>query len=201
MKASAISCIALALCACTPEVDSEEKARLAYLGLDRGIQRAMQLGFDGFNAATSANIPTQSASGEVSGDMTISGQVDQGASDNKGMRLDMALEDYADEPVHPVDENGEEQDEEYEIHYDTGSPVSVEFSLRNIPDGSLDGDINGSVTMSGDLEGELKLQLHLEGHIEEDPDSAGDTLRQEGSTRITGTATSDYGEYEVDLTR
>ena len=47
--------------------------------------------------ASSANIPEQTGAGELSGTMTISGQVDQGASANKGMRLEMSLAgDYAD---------------------------------------------------------------------------------------------------------
>lgn len=193
--------LALGALACSTGVDDEDKARLAYLGIDRGVERALQLGFDGFNAADSANIPTQTDSGEVSGEMTISGQVDQGSSDNKGMRLSMALDDYADEPVHPVDDNGEERDEEYEIHYDTGTPVAVNFTLRNIPDGTLEGTINGSVTMSGDLEGELKLALTLDGNIEADPDDATQTRRESGTTHIKGTATSDFGTYDVNITR
>jgi len=186
---------------CTQDVDSEEKARLAYLGIDRGVERAMQLGFDGFNAASSANIPTQSADGAVSGEMSISGQVDQGSSANKGMRLEMRLTDYADDPVHPVDDNGEETDEEYEIHYDTDSAVAVDFSLRSIPNGTLTGTIGGTLLMSQDLEGELTLALSLDGKIEEDPDDPSLTRRQSGSTRITGTATSEFGDYAVDITR
>ena len=187
--------------ACGGSVNDEDKARLAYLGLDNGIARAMQLGFDGFNAADSANIPTQTADGDVSGTMTISGQVDQGSSANKGMRLSMALEDYADDPVHPVDENGEEREEEYEIHYDTGSAVTVNFSLRDIPDGTMSGEISGTVTMSGDLEGDLELSLSLDGKIEQDPDDATKTRREAGTTSISGTATSEFGEYRVEITR
>jgi len=51
----------------------------------------MQLGFDGFNSASSANIATQTAAGAKSGTLTVTGQVDQGASANKGMRLQVAL--------------------------------------------------------------------------------------------------------------
>jgi hypothetical protein len=198
---SAVVLLCSTALACSGNVDDEDKARLAYLGLDNGIARAMQLGFDGFNAADSANIPTQTADGDVSGTMSISGQVDQGSSANKGMRLSMALDDYADDPVHPVDENGEERDEEYEIHYDTGSAVTVNFSLRDIPDGTMTGDISGTVTMTGDLEGELELNLSLDGKIEQDPDDATKTRRESGTTSISGTATSDFGEYRVDITR
>src|SRR5687768_13934921 len=60
---------------------SVEDARRAYLGLDESIEKTLDLGMLGFNAASSANIPTQNGEGDVSGTITIDGQVDQGASD------------------------------------------------------------------------------------------------------------------------
>ena len=39
------------------EIDSDEAARAAYLGLDGVIEKALNLGMDGYNAASSANIP------------------------------------------------------------------------------------------------------------------------------------------------
>src|SRR5215217_3643675 len=77
------------------EVSSDEQARRAYLGLDESVSKALQLGFAGFNAASSANIPAQSAPGGVSGTLFISGQVDQGASTNKGMRLRVGMATYS----------------------------------------------------------------------------------------------------------
>jgi hypothetical protein len=66
------------------------------------VGKAMDLGFAGFNAATSANISPQKTSGTVKGSLTITGQVDQGASANKGMRLQVKLEDYQDDAQNPV---------------------------------------------------------------------------------------------------
>src|SRR5690606_15011276 len=116
--------------ACT-NVDSEEDARLAYLGLDQALTRAVQLGFDGFNAASSANIPAQNDDGEESGEMDVSGQVDQGASANKGMRLDVALTEYSDGPID--DPETEDVTEELSIVYDTEDEAALrlEMQLKN----------------------------------------------------------------------
>src|SRR3954469_14758955 len=75
------------LAGCGDSVSSDEQARRAYLGLDPSIDKAITLGFAGFNAASSANISPQTAMGTVSGTLTVTGQVDQGSSANKGMRL------------------------------------------------------------------------------------------------------------------
>ncbi len=56
----------------------DDQPRRAYLGLGKSVGQSLQLGFAGFNAASSANIPTQSANGDVAGTLAISGQVDQG---------------------------------------------------------------------------------------------------------------------------
>ena len=85
-------------------VSTEADAELAYLGLDSIIEKAMNLGFAGFNAASSANIDEQAGVGDVSGDILVNGQVDQGNSDNKGMRLTVALVEYADEVLLNEDE-------------------------------------------------------------------------------------------------
>jgi len=71
---------------CT-SVSSNGDAQRTYLGLDASIDKTITLGFQGFNAASSANIPTQTTSRSVSGVMAILGQVDQGQSANKTMRL------------------------------------------------------------------------------------------------------------------
>lgn len=173
-------------------VASEEDARRAYLGLDRGVDRAIQLGLDGYNAASSANIPPQTGSGEVAGTMTVSGQVDQGSSANKGLRLDLALKDYQDAASEDVGE----------LAYTTpegATPPRLELQLKGIPDGTFSGTLSGVFVMTGALEGDVVLALTLDGDLE----SAGgdDVRRKTGTTRITGTATSEYGDYAVDLTR
>src|SRR6185312_14265687 len=78
-------------------VHSDADAQKAYLGLDASIDKAINLGFEGFNAASSANIPTQMTTGTVKGTLVVTGQVDQGASNNKTMRLDTAYTMYTDD--------------------------------------------------------------------------------------------------------
>lgn len=180
--------VLLATAACGPAVTDEQAAERAVLGLRPALTRTIQLGFDGFNAADSANIPAQSASGDEDGTLAITGQVDQGNSPNKEMRLEMALTDYNDGPV-----------EETVIIYSTadGAPVSVDLSLRNIPEGTLTGSIEGAVTLSGDLSGPLDLVLTVAGEI-----TAGDADAVElvdGQTDVSGTATSDYGQFDLDF--
>jgi hypothetical protein len=179
-------------CACGTAVDSDAEARIAYLGVDGIVSRTLALGFAGFNAADSANIPAQTDDGDEEGTITIGGQVDQGASDNKGMRLDVALVEYLDGPI---DDPETEEEEEFLIVYDTAEaePLAVDLSLRNIPDGTLEGTLIGRVIMTGDLEGGLDLSLTFTGEIEEDEDNPGDTLRSPGTTTVIGTATNDGG--------
>src|SRR5687768_3706351 len=88
---------------CGGAVKSDEDAQRAYLGLDRSIAKSLQLGFTGFNAASSANIAPQTATGDASGTLTVTGQVDQGASANKGMRLRVGMVDYSDGEVTAAD--------------------------------------------------------------------------------------------------
>lgn len=178
-------------CADDSDVADEESARRAYLGLDKSVDRAMQLGFDGYNAATNANIPKQSGTGDVAGTMDVDGKVDQGASDNKEMELNVVLTGYDDGPV-----------EEVSISYETaGSPIVLGLSLKGLPDATFTGSFNGTPNMTGDLEGVVTLALTLSGETEEDPDNAGQIRRKAGTLRITGTATSDFGVYDVDVTK
>ena len=168
-------------------VDDDEAARLAYLGLDRAVGRAIQLGFDGFNAASSANIPEQSQPGELAGRMVVGGKVDQGASANKGMRLDVTLTDgYADVVL----------EGERDVTYD-GGPAAFDLSFKGLPDADLSGTLHGSFTMEGDLAGAVTLDLTITGETEAGP---GDTIvRKAGTIHVTGTATSDYGVYDIDV--
>src|SRR5689334_6541549 len=92
-----VGALSLSLFGCGDDVGSEEDAERAYLGLDKTVDRSMQLGFDGFNSASNATIAPQAAKGTATGTMTISGKVDQGASANKTMTLSMQLIDYSDD--------------------------------------------------------------------------------------------------------
>src|SRR5512135_1360909 len=101
MKHLVLLCLVLGACGGSDTVSSDEQARRAYLGLDKSIGKSITLGFDGFNAASSANISPQMTTGDGSpgGTLTISGQVDQGQSANKQMRLYVGMVAYTDGPV------------------------------------------------------------------------------------------------------
>jgi hypothetical protein len=179
--------VALAASACgSDSVSSEGDAENAYLGLDLSIDKAISLGFDGFNSASSANISAQMTNGTATGTLTVTGQVDQGASANKGMRLFTAFASYSD--------NGQ-------ITYNT-SPTALpalNMMLLNIPVGTLTGTLIGTVNMTGDEEGALTLNLSFQGEIQ--AGTGGRVERKPGTTRITGTATSSAGTFNVDVTR
>jgi len=183
---AALTCLA-AFAACGSDVNSTEDAKKAYLGLDPSVDKAIKLGFDGYNAdPNGANIQAQSADGGVSGTMTVTGQVDQGSSDNKGMRLADALANYS---------------EDGHVTYNTDSNAlpALTINLKNIPSGTVDGSLNGSFLMSGGLTGQVSLALTFSGQIEAGPGNT--VVRKAGTTHITGTATSPAGTYNVDVTR
>ncbi len=188
--------VGLAACG-SDDIDSDEEARRAYFGLDASIEKSLTLGFAGFNSATSANISPQMVTGTKAGMLVITGQVDQGSSDNKGMRLRVGMVDYTDGPLvigeETIDVN---------IVYDTAAEVEMQpylqLSLRNIPNGTFTGTLTGVYVMSGDIEGETNLDLMFAGEIKDD--GTGKVIRTPGTTKVTGTATSGDGTYAVDLT-
>lgn len=177
-------------------VASEDDARLASLGLDAIVSRALALGFDGFNAADSANIPPQNADGAVSGAIVVGGQVDQGASANKGMRLEVTLVDHAEVLV---DDPLTDAVEALELRFSTkdDSPLAVDLSLKGIPDGTLTGSVLGTALIEGDLEAEVDVELTLSGAIESDGEAG--TTRTEGSTLVEGVVSSANGDFDVDF--
>jgi hypothetical protein len=193
MRLALLACAALAG-GCGSGVDSDEAAEAAYLGLDNAVAKSLALGFDGFNAASSANIPDQMTTGDVTGTLTVSGQVDQGESANKGMRLLLTMVDYQDVP---------ETDETLLVVYDTDPTAlpMLDLQLRSIPDGTLSGTLVGDFIMEGDIDGVVTLNLTITGELMPNPEVP-DTgaLRVPGTTRVTGTATSEYGTYNVDIT-
>lgn len=193
-----ICLLALGTVACSDEgIDSNEEARRAYLGLDPSIGKSLALGFDGFNSATSANIDPQETTGDLAGTLTITGQVDQGTSDNKGMRLNVGMVDYTDVTV-VVDGEEEEIDITYNTDLDPTLQPYLELSLRNIPDGTFTGTLTGTYSMTGDIVGDVELNLSMSGNIQDD--GTGQTIRAPGTTTVTGTAVSGDGTYEVDIT-
>jgi hypothetical protein len=177
---------------CGGGVNDDESARLAYLGLDPSMDKILDLGFQGFNAANSANIPEQSTTGDVSGTLVVTGQVDQGASDNKGMRLFATYTDYSDGAV------PEENEEVDDVIYNSDPSLDVDLSMKGLPDAELTGTIVGTVLMEGGLEGPVTLSLAITGETEDD--GTGKIRRKAGTVRVVGTATSDYGTFDVDVT-
>src|SRR5690606_2879256 len=111
------------------------------------------LGMAGFNEASSANIADQEADGDVSGTMRVGGQVDQGASANKQLRLDVTLIDYADGV--DLDQDGDDDGVEFVYDTEADQPLALDLSLRDIPDGTFDGTFGGSAWIDGDLRGEV----------------------------------------------
>jgi hypothetical protein len=192
-----VALVAVICAGCEGGVSSEEGARRAYLGLHEMVDLAINLGMSGYNEASSANIPAQEGAGETAGTITVTGQVDQGASDNKEMRLYVELIDYED----MVEDIEDEEAEPLMIAYDTradGLPY-LQLSLRDIPNGTFTGTFTGIFDMTGDLEGDVELNLSMAGEIEEAA-TAEQIQRVPGTTQITGTASSGYGVYTVDLT-
>jgi len=182
--------------ACTSDsVDSNEQARRAYLGLDPSVEKSMNLGFAGFNAATSANIPDQMAAGTETGTLVIGGQVDQGSSSNKGMRLTVDMTKYSDGPFE-VDSNHDKYDITYAT--DMATPPALDLQLKGIPTGMLTGTLAGTYHLTGDIEGDVVLSLTIAGTMADGGN--GTVTRAPGSTTITGTATQGSGVYNVNVT-
>jgi len=176
----------VAAAGCTNSVHSDADAQKAYLGLDASIDKAINLGFDGFNAASSANIPTQMTTGTKTGTLVVDGHVDQGSSSNKTMNLNTTYTMYSDDG---------------KVTYDTmaTAPPLLSMGLKNFPDGTVTGNFDGVFTMSGDLHNSVTLTLAFSGNTMAGPNNT--VIRVAGTTHITGTAVSDYGTYNVDVTR
>ena len=197
--------VSLAAGACgSSGVSSDEEARRAYLGLDGSIETSLNLGFAGFNAASSANIDPQMATGLDTGTLTISGQVDQGSSANKEMRLYVGMVDYSDGVFTVVVVHDDQSTEEVEVDltYNTSLVIMeqpyLHLSLRDIPDGTFTGELTGTYILGGDIDGDVTLNLTLMGDIMDG--GGGAVLRVPGSTVVQGTATSGDGVYDVNVT-
>src|SRR5260370_34405854 len=178
MTRNSVFLVALVVAGCGTGVNSTADAQKAYLGLDASVDKAITLGFNGFNSATSANVSPQSTSGTTCGTITVTGQVDQGFSSNKGMRLNDSLTNYSDDG---------------KIAYATNASAlpSLTINLRNIPNGTLDGSLNGAFTMSGTETGSITLALTVTGNIQAGPNNT--VVRRAGTTTHTVQATSTAG--------
>lgn len=201
-----VSSLALTVgCGGDDEVDSDEQARRAYLGLDDSIAKSITLGFAGFNAASNANIDAQTAAGTAGGTITVVGQVDAGSSANKGMRLNVGMVGYDDGDV-VINDDGDTVHIVYDTATDVANQPYLNMQLKGIPTGTLDATLTsntsmlGVYTLTGDIEGTLTLNLTIAGVLMAGTE-AGDVLRVPGTTMVTGTATnSDGGVYNIMLT-
>jgi hypothetical protein len=163
--------------------------------MDLSIDKAIQLGLKGFNDASNANIPTETASGDVAGTLVVSGHVDQGASSNKTMNLLTAFTGYEDAPQLPQDGGA------LHVFYDgVATSTTLSMKLMGIPNGTFTGSLNQTLQLSGDLVGSVTLSLSFSGDLESVPGAPSQVERKPGTTHITGTATSPYGTFTVDVT-
>ncbi|MEO6572896.1 MAG: hypothetical protein ABIP89_03585 [Polyangiaceae bacterium] len=183
------------------QVASAEDARRAYLGLDASIDKAITLGFDGFNSASSANISPQTAMGAVSGKMVVTGQVDQGQSNNKGMRLVEELDGYSDGAAFAADGGVDAGLEGITYATSAAALPALTMSLKGIPTGTLSGTLNGAYTMSGTLSGTVTLMLTFTASLQANAADPMKVERKPGTSHITGTAVSPAGTFNVDITR
>jgi hypothetical protein len=205
MKHLLLLCLVLGACS-DDSISSDEQARRAYLGLDKSIGKSITLGFDGFNAASSANISPQMVAGDAMtspGMLTITGQVDQGASANKQMRLYVGMVGYSDGPF-AIDDKSHTISVTYDTSMTQTDQPYLQMSLMNIPSGTLSGSITPGGTMTGvyhltgDIKGDVSLDLTFTGMLMSGGNNT--VVRVPGSTHVTGTATSGDGVYMVDVT-
>lgn len=180
-------------CSSDTSLSSDEQARRAYLGLDKSIGKSITLGFDGFNSASSANISPQTTTGDGTGMLVITGQVDQGSSANKGMRLAVAMTDYSDGKF-VVDGN----DVSLTYATDAAAQPTLDMMLKGIPTGTISGTLAGLYHMSGDLVGDVTLTLTFTGDLQAGPNNT--VERKPGTTVVSGTAAADGGTYNVMVT-
>jgi hypothetical protein len=187
-------------------VSNADAARRSYLGLDRAVDRALSLAFDGLNAASSANIPAQMASGDLAGTMLVEGQVSQGSSSNREMRLLVTLTGYRDNVSDTGATDAGAADAgatgpALRLIYSkpaSGMPIAMDLSLRPP---MFTGTFAGTLDMTGELAGTVTVNVTLSGQLESMSGSGSRLQRVAGTTRITGTVTSAYGTYPVDVTR
>jgi hypothetical protein len=182
--------------ACDDSVPSEGQADLAFAGLATSIDKATRLGFLGYSAAVDSKLWPQETLGDVSGTLVVSGQVEEGSSDDESLHLDMETERYSD--LADLDEGDAEVSVTYWTDTESGLP-SIDLELVGAPDGTFHGTLAGTFRMMGDLHGNVTLELEIDGVIESDGSYG--TRRVEDSMTVTGTATDGTGDvYEVDVT-
>jgi hypothetical protein len=190
-----LSALLLAACSSNSSINSNEEARRAYLGLDKSVSKSLTLGFQGWAAASNANIPSQSTAGDLSGMLTITGKVDQGNPSQVTMSLNVGMTMYSDGKI-TVDDKGNTINVTYAT--DSAAQPSLSLKLNASAGNTINGTLAGDYTMSGDLSGKVTLNLSISGKFS---GTAPNVTRVPGSTTVTGTATSaDGGVYMVNTT-
>jgi hypothetical protein len=181
-----VPCLLAAGCT-SGEVSSDAEARQAYLALDPAIAQALDLGFQGFAAAKSANIDAQTTAGAKGGSLTVAGKVDQGSSDNKNMDLTLHLLAWTSDAS---------------ITFDTAADVAQQpklaLSLKKLPDADLTGTLVGDFAMTGALKKTVALHLTLTGKTM--ADATGKVVRKPGTIHVIGTASAGGETFAVDVT-
>jgi len=82
-----------------------------------------------------------------------------------------------------------------------GNPPDIYLNIANVPTGTVTGTLNGTFKMTGDLEGNVTLTLSISGDLQPTMADPNKVERKPGTTKITGTAESDYGTYDVNVTQ
>jgi hypothetical protein len=186
--------LAAASCGDDTAVNSNEQARRAYLGLDKSVSKCLALGFQGYNAASNANIPAEMANGDLTGTVAISGHVDQGNPGQVNMNLAVDMIMYSDNRI-VIDNAGHTIGVTYATA--TAAPPALSLKLNSSSGNALTGTLMGDYQMTGDLTGKVTLNLQLSGTFS---GTAPNVTRVAGSTHVTGTATNSAGGvYMVDV--
>jgi hypothetical protein len=162
-----------------------QRAQTVYVEIQDVIYDSMELAFKGFNTATSATVPPQTKTGDNKGTLTVTGQVDQGTSPDKAMKLQLELVDYPSAST-------------TNTTFKTGATKpSLNINLKGIPNGTLDALLSGDFLMSGTLSGTATLSITMTGTLQKDPSNTSKV--QPAKYSIKGTTKSDYGTHSVDI--
>ncbi len=192
-----ILCAAIAACSSdSTSVDSTTQARRAYLGLDQSISKSLQLAFQGYDAATNANIPAQMTAGAKTGMLVIGGKVDSGTCSQLSMSLDVGMTNYSDGPFK---DGSTTLNVTYATSTDTTMQPVLGIKLNGSAGNTISATLVGDYTMTGDLKGTVTLDLMINGTYSGTCPNA--VMRVAGSTTVTGTAVnSSGGMYTVNVT-
>ena len=167
---------------------SANDAERAYPAIEGTFVKALQLAFDGFNAASGGMIALQSASGDKAGTITVQGTVDQGGSSTKKMTLDVALSGYSDDGATTCQTHAQ-------------APAAFELTLANIPTGTLSGTLKGTYALSGNVSSDVIVNVAFAGPIRANAADSAKVERTPAATHITGTVTAGAASYTVDVVR